>query len=54
MGGRIIINSDSHQADNIGFCFEEAARLAAECGFTHTLARWFPEAGSAQWSYKGI
>ncbi len=38
MGGRIIINSDSHQADNIGFCFEEAARLAAECGFTHTLA----------------
>ena len=38
MGGRIIINSDSHQADNIGCCFEEAARLAAECGFTHTLA----------------
>lgn len=37
MGGRIMINSDCHRADHIGFCFDQAARLAAECGFTHTL-----------------
>lgn len=36
MGGRIILSSDSHSAENIGFRFEEAAKLAAECGFTHT------------------
>lgn len=36
MGGRIIINSDSHSASNIGFRFEQACRLALECGFTHT------------------
>ena len=36
MGGRIMINSDSHHADTIGYRFEQAARLAVECGFTHT------------------
>lgn len=33
MGGRIMINSDSHSADTIGFHFDQARRLAAECGF---------------------
>ncbi len=33
MGGRILINSDSHQADTIGYAFREAERLAWECGF---------------------
>lgn len=37
MGGRIIINSDSHHSDHIGFCFDRAVRSALECGFTHTL-----------------
>ena len=36
MGGRIIINSDSHWAEAIGCCFDQAAGLAAECGFEHT------------------
>lgn len=36
MGGRIMLNSDSHHADTIGYRFEQAARLAVECGFTHT------------------
>ena len=38
MGGRIMINSDSHSVDTIGFHFAEAAKLASECGFTHTWA----------------
>lgn len=33
MGGRIMVNSDSHSVDTIGFGFERALRLAAECGF---------------------
>lgn len=33
MGGRIMINSDSHHADSIGCQFEQAARIAYECGF---------------------
>lgn len=33
MGGRIIINSDSHSVQNVGFHFDQALRLAAECGF---------------------
>lgn len=37
MGGSIIINSDSHHADNIGCCFDMAVRSAVECGFTHSL-----------------
>lgn len=36
MGGRIMINSDSHYAGNIAYCFKQAAKLAIECGFTHT------------------
>ena len=36
MGGRILISSDSHHADSIGFGFEEAVRLARECGFLRT------------------
>ncbi len=33
MGGRIMINSDSHSTQNIGFRFEQALKLAVECGF---------------------
>ena len=33
MGGRIMISSDSHHADTIGFAFDQALRLAVECGF---------------------
>lgn len=33
MGGRIMINSDSHRANTIGFRFEQARKLAYECGF---------------------
>lgn len=33
MGGRIMISSDSHHADTIGFAFDRALRLAVECGF---------------------
>lgn len=36
MGGRIIINSDSHRCDTICYRFDEAVRLAKECGFTKT------------------
>ncbi len=34
MGGRIMINSDSHSRENIGFGFSEALKLVASCGFT--------------------
>ena len=33
MGGRIMINSDSHRADTIGWAFDQAAKLAWDCGF---------------------
>lgn len=33
MGGRIMINSDSHHADTIGFHFDQALRIAGACGF---------------------
>lgn len=33
MGGRIMINSDSHSADTIAYAFEQAQRIAYECGF---------------------
>lgn len=33
MGGRIMINSDSHSPNTIGFGFARARRLAMECGF---------------------
>ncbi|MEF9939320.1 MAG: histidinol-phosphatase [Clostridium sp.] len=36
MGGRIIINSDSHRSDTICHQFDMAVELAKECGFTHT------------------
>lgn len=36
MGGRIILSSDSHSAENIGFGFDKAVRIAVECGFTHS------------------
>ncbi len=34
MGGRIMINSDSHSAETIGFAFGQARKLALACGFT--------------------
>lgn len=37
MGGRIIINSDSHSAENICYKFDEAASIAKECGFKTSL-----------------
>lgn len=33
MGGRIIINSDSHSVDNICYKFDEAVEIAKRCGF---------------------
>jgi len=33
MGGRIIINSDSHSADTIAYAFDQAQKLAYDCGF---------------------
>lgn len=44
MGGQIIINSDSHSAGSIAFRFDQALKLAADCGFTHTLVL-APEGG---------
>ena len=38
MGGRILISSDSHSANAIGYGFEKAERLAWECGFRSVLA----------------
>lgn len=34
MGGRITVTSDSHRPDTLYYGFEQAIRLAAECGFT--------------------
>ncbi len=34
LGGKIIINSDSHKAERIGFNFERAIALAKTCGFS--------------------
>ncbi|MBQ2679609.1 MAG: histidinol-phosphatase [Firmicutes bacterium] len=33
-GGKIMINSDAHEASNIDFAFDEALALAKRCGFT--------------------
>ncbi len=33
MGGSIMINSDSHSADTIAYAFEQAQKIAYECGF---------------------
>lgn len=38
MGGRVIINSDAHRADRIGYNFGRAAQLAKKCGFRSVLA----------------
>lgn len=37
MGGRIMINSDSHNINTIGYHFEQAKRLALECGFKRAV-----------------
>ena len=37
-GGEIVINSDSHNCDSIGYYFEESAQLAKECGFRFVKA----------------
>lgn len=39
MGGGIIINSDSHRCDTIGYQFEQAVGLAEACGFRGS---WMP------------
>lgn len=36
-GGKVMINSDCHQADAINFGFEDAACIAKECGFASVL-----------------
>lgn len=36
MGGRIIINSDSHKSDTLCHEFASAEALAGACGFTHS------------------
>lgn len=36
MGGRILINSDSHSADTIVYAFDQAQKMAYECGFRKT------------------
>lgn len=37
MGGRIIINSDAHKTERIGYNFERAAEVAKKCGFKTVL-----------------
>ena len=37
-GGRILINSDSHSADTIGYGFKQAQELAVACGFKSVCA----------------
>ena len=37
MGGRIIINSDSHAVNTIGYHFDQAVKVARSCGFDRTL-----------------
>lgn len=36
-GGEIIINGDCHNAESLGFGFDQALKLAKECGFTRTV-----------------
>lgn len=36
LGGRIMINSDSHSTQNICYKFDLAIELAKSCGFTHS------------------
>ncbi len=35
LGGEIILSSDSHNAESLGFLFSEAAELAKQCGFRY-------------------
>lgn len=35
MGGKITFSSDAHAAEHLGFAFNEAVKLAKECGFDH-------------------
>ncbi len=35
LGGEIILSSDSHNAESLGFMFKEAAELAKKCGFRY-------------------
>lgn len=35
LGGEIIITSDSHEKSTLTYAFEEARRVAVECGFKH-------------------
>ena len=37
-GGRILINSDSHSTDTIGYGFKQAQELAVACGFKSVCA----------------
>ena len=36
-GGKIMINSDAHDADSMDFAFDEAIILAKKCGFSETF-----------------
>ena len=37
LGGRVVINSDAHKRERIGYNFEAARELAKECGFKTVL-----------------
>lgn len=41
-GGNILLSSDSHDGNSLGFRFEEVVKLALEVGFTSTLV-WTPQ-----------
>lgn len=36
-GGKILLSSDSHDCNSLGFCFEDMVKLALEIGFQSTL-----------------
>jgi histidinol-phosphatase (PHP family) len=36
-GGEIIIGGDCHNAEFLGYGFDQALKLAKECGFTRTV-----------------
>lgn len=38
MGGQIIINSDAHSSERIGYNFDRASKLAKKCGFKSVMA----------------
>ncbi|WP_317856146.1 histidinol-phosphatase [Chakrabartyella piscis] len=41
-GGNILLSSDSHNGDSIGFYFAEVVEMVKQIGFTHALV-WSPE-----------